>query len=56
LNGTYDFCANVTEPSYTGPYDFPWTIFGDGWGSGTHSLSGTITGVVPVELMSFEIN
>jgi hypothetical protein len=54
-NSTYDFCANVTMPSYTGPYDFPWTIWGDVWGAAPHSVSGTISGVVPVELMSFEI-
>jgi len=54
-NGTYDFCANVTEAAYAGPYDFPWTVYGDVWGAVPHSVSGTITGVVPVELMSFEI-
>ena len=54
-NGTFDFCANVTEPSYTGPYDFVWTIWGDGWAAAPHSVSGDILGVVPVELMSFEI-
>ena len=55
INGTYEFCANVTDPAYTGPYDFPWIIWGDGWAATPHSVSGTITGVVPVELMSFEI-
>ena len=54
-NGTYDFCANVTMPSYTGPYDFPWIIWGDGYNAPPHSVSGTISGVVPVELMSLEI-
>ena len=55
LNGTYDFCANVTEAAYAGPYDFPWTIWGDGYNAAPHSVSGTITGVVPVELMSFDV-
>ena len=54
-NGTYDFCANVTEPTYAGPYDFPWAIAGDVYGSPPHSTSGTITGVVPVDLMSFDV-
>jgi hypothetical protein len=55
LNGTYDFCVNVTEPVYSGPYNMPWLIIGDGWANPPHSVSGTLTNVVPVELMSFDV-
>jgi hypothetical protein len=54
-NATYDFCANVTMASYTGPYDFDWGIFGDVWGDPPHSTSGTLSNVVPVELMSISV-
>jgi len=54
-NGTYDFCANITMDPYNGPYMFNWNIWGDSWGEPPHSISGSITDVVPVELLEFDV-
>ena len=43
LNGTYEFCANVTVPSCTGePWFLSWNIFGDYYGNPPHSTNGSL--------------
>lgn len=42
----FSFCVEVTAPSCSGaPWNIPWNIIGDNWGSAPHSANGTLSGL-----------
>ncbi len=53
LGTLFNFCAAITIPDTSGaPWNLPWTIVGDGWGSEPHTTSGVYGPIYPVSPLS----